>query len=444
MLRSRIRSRARYGQYPTGWSFPGAALDIDFVNNRAYVNGAYVDPANACSVTRASTKYVPSAAGVYTPFSSNILPRTDLGVLPEESRTNSIRNNSMQGAVAGTPGTLPTNWANNSSGVLTGMTYTVSLATVLGVEVLRLRVSGTPGATTPFRIAFDTTTAITVVAAEVWTESMFLALSSGSFTNVGTIKLSQQERTAAGAAIFNNQGSDIKASITSTLTRFSHAATMSGTTERNQPELNIELTSGQAVDFTLDIGWPQLELGAFATSPIRTTSAAATRAADAITLADFTPLSGMTEWSIYAEVALLSVAATGNGKVIAELSAGNYSNVTILRFDSTPRVEARASVGGVTQSSIIPAVTFAADVVRRTAARFKTNDFQAAVSGTLGTQDTSGSLPTLTMLAIGCGAQNSVGGIGSFIPGDQLNGYLRRLAVSRVGWIDAQLQAITQ
>ena len=67
--------------------------------------------------TRASTATYFDSAGVLQSAAVD-QPRLDYnpstlaaqGYLIEESRTNSIRNNTMVGAVVGTPGTIPTNW----------------------------------------------------------------------------------------------------------------------------------------------------------------------------------------------------------------------------------------------------------------------------------------------------------------------------------------------
>jgi hypothetical protein len=70
----------------------------------------------------------------------------------------------------------------------------------------------------------------------------------------------------------------------------------------------VGVTNGVPVDFTLRIGWPQLELNGptittaaqgFATSPIRTTGAAVTRAADYITMTQPPPIFGA-QFSVYA------------------------------------------------------------------------------------------------------------------------------------------------
>jgi len=64
-------------------------------------------------------------------------------LLLEPQRTNSIRNSTMVGAVAGNPGTLPTNW--NVSGAV-GLTRTiVGVGTELGLQYVDFRFNGTAG-----------------------------------------------------------------------------------------------------------------------------------------------------------------------------------------------------------------------------------------------------------------------------------------------------------
>ena len=74
------------------------------------------------------------------------------GLLIEEARTNSARNSTMQGAVVGTPGTLPTGWLISPNAGLT--TSVVSLQTVNGMPTIDLRISGTTTGTT-YLLFFD-------------------------------------------------------------------------------------------------------------------------------------------------------------------------------------------------------------------------------------------------------------------------------------------------
>ena len=64
------------------------------------------------------------------------------GLLIEETSTNEIRNPRCEGAVAGTPGTLPTNWLVVAGGGVT--TEVVGSGTEDGWPYLEFRISGTP------------------------------------------------------------------------------------------------------------------------------------------------------------------------------------------------------------------------------------------------------------------------------------------------------------
>jgi hypothetical protein len=63
---------------------------------------------------------------------------------------------------------------------------------------------------------------------------------------------------------------------------------------------------------------------------------------------------------------------------------------------------------------------------------YKVDDFSAALGGTLGTPDTSGSLPTVTQLTIG-----------RRITDRYLNGYIQRIAYYPVRLANTTLQALT-
>src|SRR3954464_10592323 len=100
-------------------------VDLDFLR-RAYVgsNGnLHVTGAKTrvLTHTRAGSAWYFDQTGTLQAAATNV-PRLDWdpvtlqprGLLVEEARTNGIRNNSMTGAVVGTPGTLPTNWATGN------------------------------------------------------------------------------------------------------------------------------------------------------------------------------------------------------------------------------------------------------------------------------------------------------------------------------------------
>ena len=98
--------------------------------------------------TRASTAWAFNSSGVLTSYTTDT-PRFDYGLasttlnglLIEESRTNSLRNNSGTGGVVGTPGTLPTNWTVVAGGGLT--TNGVAIGTEYGNPYTDVQSDGT-------------------------------------------------------------------------------------------------------------------------------------------------------------------------------------------------------------------------------------------------------------------------------------------------------------
>jgi hypothetical protein len=75
-----------------------------------------------------------------TPILSSYSGPVSAGLLVETSATNSIRNNSMQGAVVGSPGTLPTNWNRNTAGISSSI---VGIGIEAGIDYVDIRFSGT-------------------------------------------------------------------------------------------------------------------------------------------------------------------------------------------------------------------------------------------------------------------------------------------------------------
>jgi hypothetical protein len=248
-------------------------------------------------------------------------------LLLEPQRTNSIRNSTMVGAVAGSPGTLPTNWNQSGGG---GLTTTISLGTENGLSYVDIRYNGT--ATQSFlELRFEGTTAIAALTAQTWTASAYLKAISGT---IPTSQLTIIERTAAGG--FITQGSTLS-TPTSTLQRFTLTRTLSGgaTVAFVQPLILFTLTIGAAYDFTIRIAAPQMELGAYATTFIPTTTAAVTRLADTASKTGVSSLIGQTEGTIYLEadiqkynesgfyIAISAGAELGNAIYVQQPTSGN-------------------------------------------------------------------------------------------------------------------------
>ena len=204
------------------------------------------------------------------------------GLLVEGSRINLLRNNTGVGAVAGTPGTMPTNW-NWSTPVASMTTHVVGSGTEKGIAYVDLRLSGTPGASGQMRIQMDDWDAAGIAAGDDCSLSAYLKLAAGSFTNVDAALRFQvlDDSSASGVlqvyrtAYLTVDGSDLSKQ------RISVSATIAEATAAHvRPMIEFNLTSGQAVDVTLRIGLPQIERSAKPTSAIETSSAEVTRSAD--------------------------------------------------------------------------------------------------------------------------------------------------------------------
>ncbi len=243
-----------------------------------------------------------NASGNIEIVNANI-PRIDYfegqaSLLVEPSGTNSIRNNSMVGAVVGSPGTIPTNWIVGGVGLTQQI---VEVGTENGVSYIDLRLSGTATAGTA-TLSFESATQIAALTGQTWTISSYLktiALPSPPTSFV----LAITERTSGGAIVVQQT---TNVSLTSTLARYSYSPTLNGgaTTAFAQPRLFFTLVIGQTYDFTIRIGYPQMELGSVATSVIPTTTAAVTRNADVVSVTGVAGLIGQTEGAFYAEVDL--------------------------------------------------------------------------------------------------------------------------------------------
>jgi hypothetical protein len=229
--------------------------------------------------------------------SLNSCPR----LLLEPQRTNSIRNSTMVGAVAGSPGTLPTNWSVGTG----GLTQTVvGVGAESGLQYIDLRFNGT-ATTVSTEIRVETTTQIAASNGQTWSNSVYAKIISGSITSY----IGVAERTSAGGfVVFGSQA----VNFTSALARYNYIRTLSGgaTVGVVQPVCGFNLTIGATYDFTIRIAAPQMELGAYATTFIPTTTAAVTRLVDVAQKAGIGSILGGIEGTIFLEWNYQPTAAT--------------------------------------------------------------------------------------------------------------------------------------
>jgi hypothetical protein len=363
--------------------------------------------------TRASAGWAFDSSGTLASHATNT-PRFDhdpvtlapKGLLSEEARTNSLRvTDPRTGSAAGTPGTLPTNWTELLAG---GISRTVVGNGIQnGIPYVDVRWSGT--ATGTSYIYFDTTSFVVASTGQVWAGSAYVALVAGALTNV-TTQLSIREALSAGTLVREGYTVFVP-TATLVSSRPVRASTLGATTERIVLRLNIVSTG--AIDLTLRIGIPQLELGAAASSPILSTGAAVTRSVDLPVVAEmpwFNPSAG----TVVAEFMLSSVLSATQTVVSIDDATSNERHT--LRSASGGATGSSVADGGVSQA-VVGSGTLVASTAYKFGYAFAANDFAACTNGGTVSTDSSGTLPTVTRMTLGYRLTSS----------ESLNGHIRRV-----------------
>jgi hypothetical protein len=194
-----------------------------------------------------------------------------------------------------------------------------------------------------------------------------------------------------------------------------------------------QVTAGQPVDFTLRIGLPQLELGAFATSVIPTTTTALTRAADVASVNTLSPWYNATEGTLYAEVMLYALPPTGTFPSYADINNGSTNERIALSSNqfANHRVTARNTAGTMFDANAGGSIV--ANVASKWAIAAKSGDFSSAYNGIAGAVSSATGMPAgLTTLRIGSAAA-----------ANQATGYLRRITYYPRRLSNSELVSIT-
>jgi hypothetical protein len=199
--------------------------------------------------------------------------------------------------------------------------------------------------------------------------------------------------------------------------------------------LTIRLIStGSTTNYTGDgtsgifVFGAQLEVGAFPTSYIPTTTTALTRAADVASVNTLSPWYNATAGTIFVEAANAQVSAS-----LFSTDDGTASNRIITYFNVANSPAFRVVSGGVDQANF-SAGTIAQNATFKLSTAYATNDFAASLNGAAAVTDTSGTVPSgQTTARIGSNVSSA-----NFI-----NGYLRRITYYPRRLSNAELQAIT-
>jgi hypothetical protein len=281
--------------------------------------------------------------------------------------------------------------------------------------------------------------AVSVATTATHTYSVFLKANGRNFASVfvrenvnsgatyvsATVDLSNG--TASGATV----GTVSIQSIGNGWYRVSLSASIDSGTRYAQVRIREDAsTTSYAGDITKGIlAWgAQLEAGAFPTSYIPTTAAAATRAADSAVVTPISSFYNQAEGTLFAEGTFLStfgwwLVVDDNSTANRHLLAGS-GNIPVYTVTASSASQASISIGSAKS---------AGEIIRHIGS-FKENDFQAARNGTLGTADTSGTLPlSLTHMRIGTRTSSS----------DRMMGHIRKVAYWPKRLTNTLLQQLT-
>jgi hypothetical protein len=406
------------------------SLDLRFAESKSLVDA--VSGQQLITFTRASDGAVVNSAGQIEIVAANV-PRfthdpvtlESLGLLVEEQRANSIRNNTMVGAVAGTPGTLPTNWVAFG----TPSFQVIGTGVENGITYLDLRLtSASAGA---IAIVYEAINQAAASNGQTWTASQYIKLVGGSLANL-TVANRLQYRDSGGA---NVAATDIP--VTPTASSLITQRAVSTATAASASVAFV--TSGTLItftgvgDITLRIGMPQLEQGAFVTSVIPTTATAVTRSADvaSITGSAFSGFYNQTEGTILASG---SRYGTADGR-FAGFDSGSISDAYVLTASSVRNVVISSVSNGGFGGGVTTANSFAYLAPIKAAATFSSADNETACLNGGAVASGAATAPSASLTTMRIGAQAG--------PASFYNGTIHRLTFFPQRLTNSTLQNIT-
>jgi hypothetical protein len=381
----------------------GASLEYLFAQNASVaprVGTAQIATARTGSATRFNS------SGVLETVSAN-MPRIDYdpatllckGLLIEETRKNFVRNNEMTGAVVGTPGALPDNWSRSiNSGITSEVTF---VGQVNGISVTGIRVSGTPTATSFNSITWEGSNAAAAAAGQTWASSASVALVAGSLSNVTSMALGYLEVSSTGAGLISGLLGTVTG-LTSDLKSYAATRTLQ---DPATAALRANLRWGYGnttspVDFTILIGMPRLEQGAFASSILPGNT---TRGVESVAANSVSSVYNQVEGTFVIDATMLE--PVGSTCCLAQFDAGTSDRILTWVSAGVPRCS--SIVGGVTQANITPGALPGSGRMR-IAFRYKQDDFAASMNGGAVVKDSLGTVPTgITALRFGSQSSSS-------------------------------------
>lgn len=442
---------------PPSWVVPEASFDYEYSRRRGFVDNGGDDHRTFDAATlfddltasRASLETYFNSSGSLADAANDVTPiaydpstLAALGAQLMGARTNKIRNPRCEGAAAGSPGSLPANWLQSYA---VGLSASV-LGTVahLGGECVDLELYGTTSSGSTAGWYFEANNQIAAANGQTWANTLFAQVLSDPQNVLGTSVFLD-----AVVLQYNSGGSSLgsflaaesfKASALTWGRRGGPVALNNADTAYVRPGVFFRSivvgtnfgTSGAGL--RIRIGLPQIEQGAFASSPIRppvSSPAAATRAADVLTAAVggwFNTAAG----TAVPQYRCPFVSGT-TPQCVFSIDDGTADNrITLWAKDASGNVVFEVVAGGL-QRCYINGGAAVAGQAEKVAVSWKANQFALSRNGATPVTGGSGALPTgLATLRKG-----------STSAGQHLFGTLARLPILPVDKTGSALQALS-
>jgi hypothetical protein len=400
------------------------SLDLRFADNKSLTDA--VTGASLVTFTRASSGTFVGSAGVIQTAATDV-PRFDhnpttgesLGLLVEEQRTNLLLWSEEFSDAAWTPLSVPAAVTANNAIAPNG-TLTADLITGVSAAADQLQ------------------QVVTVLNSTVYTYSIYIKQNTTPLTRIGLFNATAS--TWMGAVdIAWVAGVPSTSSTIGSPSGISYVAANNGwyrcsfalttTATSAQVHFHPDRSNTQASAWT----WgAQLEAGAFPSSYIPTTTAAATRSADlaSITGSNFSSWYRQDEGAMFINGVLRGILSQN---YVVSISAGASGANAHVVFGVSGALRYSVAVSSNLQVNIALG-SASVDDQQFIAASYQQNNFAAARNGVLGPSDTLGNLPTVDTLKIGTNFNN----------GAAFSGHIRRLVYWGQRLPNNVLQAITQ
>lgn len=396
-------SRTLTGGSSVQYVEPG--IEISFANG----------PVNA--VVRIGGVQMEQAIAVGTPLSTSgtsiTTGVTAIGMLIEETRTNSIRNPRFEGAVVGTPGTYPTNWSqSNTTGIVPAV---IAVGKEYGIPYIDLQYVGTATTGTNL-ISFESTVAAS--PSNWWSNSVYVRIVGGTTSNISAIGILTKDNLANSYTTLISPTINALGSQRFTSTFLTNSGAVTGLTFIG---MEVIPTAAGAINLTLRIGAPQLELGQFATSvnlPIVGIPATTTRAEETAYMTTFGSVYQANAAGTIASETLWNSVPIGGTHDIWDATDGMNNSLQLFNQLTQQYCYVTTETNGVTgiNGGLGTKTITNGTVLKHAVTWTPTGSFTDAASATGGSTVTASLPQNITLLSMG----NAYGG------GSPLDAYVRR------------------